>query len=108
MAETTDKHEAPTLERRGNDAENAYRRSIFSMQVTVCVVIGAVRIKIADMLKLDKGDILPLTCKIEDPIELRVDDRLIARGELVEEPEGSTVLGVKITEIVDINEVSDA
>jgi flagellar motor switch protein FliN/FliY len=40
---------------------------------------------------------VPLTSRIEDPVDLTIDNKVIAKGELVETEDGS--LGVKITEI---------
>ena len=43
--------------------------------------------------------VIALAARIEDPVSLSVDNRLIARGELIETEEGG--LGVKITEIAE-------
>ena len=73
------------VERRDVSAENTYRRTIFSVPVTVTV---------------------PLTTRIEDPIDLTIDDKIIARGELVETENGG--LGLKITEIPEEAGAEDA
>jgi flagellar motor switch protein FliN/FliY len=39
--------------------------------------------------------------RIDDPVDIRVGDRVIARGELQELDDGSGRLGVRLTEIVD-------
>ena len=55
--------------------------------------------RVAELLDLKPDTILALTAKIDDPVELTIEDRLIARGELIETEDG--VLAVKITEIED-------
>ena len=42
---------------------------------------------------------------LADPVELRVKDRVIARGELTQAEDGSGKLGVRLTEIVDISDI---
>lgn len=69
--------------------------------VEVAVCVGRARPKVRDLLRLGPGGILPLDRTIEDPVELYVGDRLIARGELVEPEEGPAgQLAVRLTEIV--------
>ena len=107
MTETPQAKEAPTLERRSDEDTNQYRRSIFSMEVTVSVVIGSARLKISDMLKLKKDGLISLSSKIDDPVELCAEGRVIARGELIEMEEIPGQLGLKLTEIVDINDAME-
>ncbi len=92
--------EAPTFERREDSKENLFKRSIFSVPVTVNVLIGSTQITVADILGMRPDSVIPLSAKIDDPVELRVENRLIARGELFEPASGE--IGVKITEIIDI------
>jgi flagellar motor switch protein FliN/FliY len=46
--------------------------------------------------------VLPLESKIDDPVELYIGDRLIARGELQEMDDDSGRLGVRLTEVADL------
>lgn len=84
-------------ERRSNAPENQYRRSIYGLPVNVVVSIGRKQLSIAELLKLKPDTIIPLTAKIEDPIELLVEDRLIALGELIELEDGA--IGLRLTQI---------
>ncbi|MEP1142635.1 MAG: FliM/FliN family flagellar motor C-terminal domain-containing protein [Henriciella sp.] len=84
-------------ERRSNSPENQYRRSIYGLPVNVVVSIGRKQLSIAELLKLKPDTIIPLTAKIEDPIELLVEDRLIALGELIELEDGA--IGLRLTQI---------
>jgi flagellar motor switch protein FliN/FliY len=84
-------------ERRSNSAANQFKRSIFGLPVNVVVSIGQKKLSVAELLKLKPDTIIPLTAKIDDPIELLVDDRLIAHGELIELEDGA--IGVRLTQI---------
>jgi flagellar motor switch protein FliN/FliY len=88
---------APIEERRSRSEENSRRRSIFGVPVIVTVSIGQQRMSVSELLALAEGSVVSLSSKIEDPINLMVDDKLIARGELIETDAGG--LAVKITEI---------
>ncbi|MEE2878107.1 MAG: FliM/FliN family flagellar motor switch protein [Pseudomonadota bacterium] len=90
------------VERRDSSAANKFRRSIFNVPVTVTVSIGQKRMSVNEILELGPESVVALSSKIEDPVSLSVDDKLIARGELIEIEEGG--LGVKITEIVEEGE----
>ena len=87
------------VERRDSSAANKFRRSIFNVPVTVTVSIGQKRMSVNEILELGPESVVALSSKIEDPVSLMVDDKLIAWGELVEVDGGG--IGVKITEIAE-------
>lgn len=69
--------------------------------IEVTVAVGKARPRIRDLLNLQRDALLTLDRRIDEPVELYIGDRLIARGELQEvEGEGSGVLAVRLTEIV--------
>jgi flagellar motor switch protein FliN/FliY len=84
-------------ERRNTSPVNQFKRSIFGLPVNVVVSIGQKKLSVAELLKLKPDTIIPLTAKIDDPIELLVEDRLIAHGELIEMEDGA--IGVRLTQI---------
>ncbi len=96
--------DAPFMERREESHENEYKRSIYSIPVDVHVTIGTARPTIAELLKMRRDSLIQLNAKIDDPVELYVEDRVIARGELTEIEGSDGQLGVRLTEIVDISE----
>lgn len=69
---------------------------IDGLLVTVHVELAARRVRLDDLSRLRIGQIMDLECQATDPVELTVDGRCIARGELVSF-EGR--LGVRITHI---------
>ena len=71
--------------------------AVFDVPVQVSAVLGRARMDIGDLLKLGPGTVLELDRKVGEAIDIFVNNRLVARGEvvLVEEK-----LGVTMTEII--------
>lgn len=69
------------------------------IEVTVCV--GKARPLIRDLVTMGENALLTLDSRVDDPVELYVGERLIARG-MLEEKEGDTSgkLAVRLTEIL--------
>ena len=56
-----------------------------------------------DLLRLGRDAVLTLDRKVDDPVELYVGDRLIARGELQElEGDQAGQLAVRLTEVANL------
>jgi len=71
--------------------------------VEITISVGRARPKVRELLRLKRDAILPLDRKVDDPVELYVGDKLIARGELTEmEGDQPGQLGVRLTEVVDL------
>jgi len=71
--------------------------AVFDVPVQVSAVLGRARMDIGDLLRLGPGTVLELDRKVGEAIDIYVNNRLVARGEvvLVEEK-----LGVTMTEII--------
>ncbi len=71
--------------------------AVFDVPVQVSAVLGRARMEINELLKLGPGTVLELDRKVGEAIDIYVNNRLVARGEvvLVEEK-----LGVTMTEII--------
>ena len=83
------------------DTSTDRSRLLHQIPVEVTVSVGRARPLISDLLSLTDSDILPLDRRIEDPVELFIGDKLIARGELQElEGDDTGRLAVRLTEIV--------
>ncbi len=73
--------------------------------VEITISVGRARPAIKDLLALKSDAILELDRSVDDPVELFVGDRLIARGELEELDGGEPgQLAVRLTEVVDLAE----
>jgi|GEM_PF-2373703 len=56
---------------------------LMSVQVPVSVCFGATQIRMKDLLSLSSGSVVELNQALHDNVEVRVNDRVIARGEVV-------------------------
>ena len=74
-----------------------------SVPIEITISVGKARPLIRDLLKLGKDAVLSLDKRVDDPVELYVGDRLIARGEL-EEMDGDQngQLAVRLTEVANL------
>ena len=71
--------------------------------IEVTISVGKARPMIRDLLRLSRDAVLALDRRVDDPVELYVGDRLIARGELQEmEGEQSGQLAVRLTEVANL------
>jgi flagellar motor switch protein FliN/FliY len=84
--------DAPVTPKSAADLEQ-----LFDVPVTVSAVLGSSRMAIGDLLKLAPGAILELDRKVGEAIDILVNNRLVARGEVVLVDER---LGVTMTEII--------
>ena len=71
--------------------------AVFDVPVQVSAVLGRARMEIGDLLKLGPGTVLELDRKVGEAIDIYVNNRLVARGEVVIVEER---LGVTMTEII--------
>ncbi len=71
--------------------------------IEVTISVGKARPLVRDLLRLSRDAVLALDRRVDDPVELYVGDRLIARGELQElEGDSSGQLAVRLTEVVNL------
>jgi flagellar motor switch protein FliN/FliY len=84
----------------GGGATPRNLESILRIPVGVQVMLGSTIMPVADLMKLTKGAIVPLDHGIGEPVDVVVNGRVVARGEMVVLDDDPTRLGVKLTEIV--------
>ena len=82
----------PPGERSAEDLE-----AVFDVPVRISVVLGRTKMPVASLLKMDIGTVVELDRQVGEAIEIYVNDRLIARGEIVLV---ENRLGVTMTEII--------
>lgn len=79
------------------------RNPFTQVPIEITISVGHARPLVRDLLRLRPDAVLPLDRRVEDPVELYVGDRLIARGELEEMTgEHAGQLAVRLTEIADL------
>jgi flagellar motor switch protein FliN/FliY len=74
---------------------------VLDIQLTVTARLGRVEMPISEILELGPGSILEVGHLVDEPIELLINDKLIARGDVVVVDEK---FGLRITEIVSAQE----
>ena len=91
--------DAAALMPEGGDTDRsaADLEAVFDVPVKVSAVLGRARMEVGELLKLGPGAVLELDRKVGEAIDIYVNNRLVARGEvvLVEDK-----LGVTMTEII--------
>lgn len=71
---------------------------LLDVQIPVAVEVGRTQMSLEDVLKLVPGSVVPLDKKAEEAVDLRVNGKLVARGEVVLVDD---CYGLRITQIVD-------
>ena len=96
-----DELEAPQRSVEDQQTESAESaadlEAVFDVPVRISAVLGHSRMHVSDLLKLASGTVLELDRKVGEAIDIYVNDRLVARGEVVLEEDK---LGVTMTEII--------
>ena len=72
--------------------------AVYDISVTVSAVLGKSTMQVSQLLKLGRGAVVELDRRLGEAIDIYVNNRLIARGEVV--MVDNTRLGVTMTEIV--------
>ncbi len=72
--------------------------SLYEIPVKVSVLLGKTSMPIDDLLKLGKGSVVELDKKVGEPVDVCVNDKIVARGEIVIV---DNKIGVTLTELVD-------
>jgi flagellar motor switch protein FliN/FliY len=85
-------HDDEQISRAAADLE-----AVFDVPVQVSAVLGRSKMDVGELLKLGPGTVLELDRRVGEAIDIYVNNRLVARGEvvLVEDK-----LGVTMTEII--------
>jgi flagellar motor switch protein FliN/FliY len=89
----------------GGDAQRQARtakelEAVYDIPVTVSAVLGKATMQVNQLLKLGRGAVVELDRKVGEAIDIYVNNRLVARGEVVVVDER---LGVTMTEIVKVD-----
>lgn len=78
--------------------------AVMGVPIEVVISVGRARPLISELIELRRDSVLALDSKIEDPVEVFVGEKLIARGELQELDDGTGRLGVRLTEVADLSQ----
>jgi flagellar motor switch protein FliN len=73
---------------------------VMRIPVTVKVVLGSATMPVANLMRLGRGAVIPLDRRVGEPVEMVVNGRVVARGEVVVVDEGNSHFAIKLTEVV--------
>lgn len=73
---------------------------IMGILVDVQIVLGSAEVPVAELMSLQKGATIPLNRRIGEPVDVIVNGRKIARGEITVLESDPSRFGVRVTEIV--------
>ncbi len=94
-------NEASSVDAPNEDSEisrtAADLEAVFDIPVHVSAVLGKSRMQVSQLLKLGRGAVVELDRKVGEAIDIYVNNRLVARGEVVVVEDR---LGVTMTEII--------
>src|SRR5438128_10123305 len=82
---------------RGGGASARDLEAVYDVPVQISAVLGRATMQVSQLLKLGRGAVVELDRKVGEAIDIYVNNRLVARGEVVVVDER---LGVTMTEIV--------
>lgn len=71
---------------------------LLDVEIPVAVEVGRARMSLDEILRLVPGSVIALDKKSEEPVDLRVNGKLVARGEVVLVDDS---YGLRITQVVD-------
>ena len=87
----------PSLETKGEAAHPKNLEFILDIPMQVSVQLGVTRMVIRDLLQLGQGSVVELDKLAGEPLEVLVNNRLVARGEVVVVNEK---FGIRLTDVV--------
>lgn len=74
--------------------------TILSIPVVVQVVLGSTSLPVSALMKLGRGAVVQLDQKLGEPVDVVVNGRVVARGEIVIVDEETSRYGVSLTQVV--------
>ncbi|MBU1306714.1 MAG: flagellar motor switch protein FliN [Alphaproteobacteria bacterium] len=92
LASVKDETPEAHTERTAGDLE-----AVFDVPVRISVVLGRTKMPVSELLRLDTGTVIELDRQVGEAVEIFINERLVARGEIVLV---ESKLGVTMTEII--------
>jgi flagellar motor switch protein FliN len=73
---------------------------VMRIPVTVKIVLGSATMPVANLMRLGRGAVIALDRRVGEPVDMVVNGRVVARGEVVVVDEATSRFGIKLTEVV--------
>lgn len=95
-------HDEPKRTESGPTVEASVRNSdvIMNIPVDVQIVLGSTEMPVSDLMALQKGSTVALNRRIGEPVDVVVNGRKIARGEITVLENDASRFGIRLTEII--------
>lgn len=97
LPEVENRAEVPTRQSDAGARRSANLSAVYDIPVQVTAVLGKTTMPIGQLLRLGRGAVVELDRKVGEPIDVYVNNRLVARGEVLVVDDH---LGITMTEIV--------
>lgn len=97
MAEEETKQAGSEADALAAGIDNLSLETVYDIPVQITVVLGKTSMQVNQLLKLGRGAVLELDKKVGEPIDIFVNNRLVARGEVVVVEDK---IGVTMTEVI--------
>lgn len=72
-------------------------QNVYDIPLQVSAVLGRAEMKVSQLVKLSRGTVIELDRKVGEAIDLYVNERIVAKGEIVLV---DGIIGITITELV--------
>lgn len=79
------------------DVSELTLEALYDVPVQLSVVLGKTTMQLSNILKLGRGAVIELERNVGDPIDVYVNDKIVAKGEIVIV---DNKIGVTLTEVV--------
>ncbi len=79
--------------------ESSPIEAVYDVPVKVSAILGSSKMPVSELLKLSKGSVVELDRHIGDPVDIYVNNRLVAKGEVVSVDDK---LAITMTEVIKI------
>ena len=88
----------------GSDGEHGRGNldAIMRIPVTVQAILGTAVMPVANLMKLNRGAVVPLDHRVGEVVDVVVNGRVVARGEVVVLEEDNSRFGISLTEIAGV------
>jgi flagellar motor switch protein FliN/FliY len=73
---------------------------VMRIPVTVKIVLGSATMPVANLMRLGRGAVIALDRRVGEPVDMVVNGRVVARGEVVVVDEATSRFGIKLTDVV--------
>ena len=85
---------------QGASSESPNMDLIMRIPVTVQIVLGTATMPVANLAKLGRGAVVPLDRRVGEPVDVVVNGKVVARGEVVVTDEDNSRFGISLTEVL--------